>query len=54
MSAQPDHSAQITGEDIDFDSPAQKGWSFFTKFLFWNILTAIAALLFIGALTVGR
>ncbi len=54
MSAQPEHSAQITGEDIDFDSPAQKGWSFFTKFLFWNIVAAAGALLFIGALTVWR
>ncbi|MDE1905455.1 MAG: hypothetical protein KGH75_03275 [Rhodospirillales bacterium] len=54
MSAQPDHSAQITGDEVDFDSPAQKGWSFFTKFLFWNIVAAIGALLFIGALTVWR
>ncbi|MBU6449777.1 MAG: hypothetical protein KGQ26_09155 [Rhodospirillales bacterium] len=54
MSAQPDHTAQIMGEEIDFDAPAQKGWSFFTRFLFWNIVIAAGTLLFIGALTVWR
>ncbi|MDE2238668.1 MAG: hypothetical protein KGJ73_01915 [Rhodospirillales bacterium] len=52
MTAQPQHTAQNTGEDIDFDLPAQKGWSFFTKFLFWNIVAVAATLFFIGALTV--
>jgi hypothetical protein len=39
-------------EHIDFDNHAQKGWSFFTKFLLWNIISTIAALLVVGLLTV--
>lgn len=54
MTAQPDHIAQDTGFDVDFDAPAKKGWGFFTKFLFWNIAAAVFILLFIGCLTVWR
>ncbi len=46
-----DHSA-AAAEHVDFDSPAQKGWAFFSKFLLWNVISCIAILLFIGLLTV--
>ncbi len=54
MTAQPDHIVQDTEFDVDFNSPAKKGWSFFTKFLFWNIVSAVAILIFIAAMTVWR
>ena len=54
MKAQAEHTAKHTGEDIDFDAPAQKGWSFFTRFLFWNIVAVVGGLVFIAALTVWR
>jgi hypothetical protein len=54
MSARPEHTAQTMGEEIDFDQPAQKGWNFFSKFLFWNVIAAALILLSIGALTVWR
>lgn len=40
------------GTPVDFDGASQKGWNFFTKFLFVNVVAAAAVLLFIGALTV--
>ena len=46
-----DHSAAPV-TNVDFSTPAQKGWAFFTKFLLWNIISCIAILLFIGVLTV--
>ncbi len=54
MKAQPDHTAQDADFDVDFDAPAQKGWSYFTKFLFWNIVMAAGGLIVIAALTVWR
>jgi hypothetical protein len=41
-----------TEQKIDFDTPAQKGWASFTKFLTVNLVVIIAVLLLIGALTV--
>ena len=54
MTAQPEHTAQNMGMEIDFDTPAQKGWSFFTRFLFWNIMAVASGLICIAALTVWR
>jgi len=51
LSTHAEHST-APAVDVDFDSPAQKGWAFFTKFLLWNIISCIAILLFIGLLTV--
>ena len=54
MAANAEHSTDATAniEHIDFDTPARKGWAFFTKFLLWNIISCVAILLFIGLLTV--
>jgi hypothetical protein len=54
MQTQPDHAAPQTDFEIDFDSPSRKGWGFFTKFLFWNVASAVFILLLIAALTVWR
>ncbi|HTQ70367.1 MAG TPA: hypothetical protein VMH92_02585 [Acidocella sp.] len=54
MATQPDHTAQETGFEVDFDSPSKRGWAFFTKFLFWNVVAAAAILILIAALTVWR
>jgi hypothetical protein len=51
MQAQADHGTKLT-EKVDFDTPAEKGWAFFTKFLLWNIIGCIATLLIIGVFTV--
>jgi hypothetical protein len=37
---------------VDFDTSSQKGWEFFTKFLFVNVVLCAAVLLLIGLLTV--
>jgi hypothetical protein len=51
VAAHGEHSAEPAA-NVDFDTPAQKGWVFFSKFLLWNIIACIAILLFIGVLTV--
>jgi hypothetical protein len=51
MQAQSQHGTEVA-TNVDFDAPAQKGWVFFTKFLLWNIIGCIAALLVIGVFTV--
>jgi hypothetical protein len=38
--------------EVAFDKQAQKGWEFFTKFLFSNVVVTILALLVVGLLTV--
>jgi hypothetical protein len=35
-----------------FDQHAQQGWNFFTKFLFWNVITVVVCLIAVGLLTV--
>jgi hypothetical protein len=35
-----------------FDEHAQKGWAWFTKFLFWNVVTVVGALVVVALLTV--
>lgn len=54
MAANAEHGTQTVEniENIDFDTPARKGWAFFTKFLLWNIISCAAILIFIGLLTV--
>jgi len=37
---------------IDFDTPAKKGWDFFTKFLSANVVATAVILVIIGLLTV--
>ena len=51
MQAQSEHGTEMVS-NVDFDSPAQKGWVFFSKFLLWNVISCIVILLFIGVLTV--
>ncbi len=49
------HTTQPTSGpeiQVDFDTPSKKGWDFFAKFLFVNVVIVIAVLLLIGALTV--
>ena len=36
--ASAEHYSTEHVENVDFDVPAKKGWSFFTKFLLWNII----------------
>lgn len=38
----------------EFNTHAKHGWDFFTKFLLWNVITIVGALLFVGLLTVWR
>ena len=38
----------------DFDTVSQKGWAFFTKFLFGNVVATVAALAVLALLTVWR
>ncbi len=49
MDAQPTNTAEIENE---FDQTSQTGWNWFTKFLLFNVLGAIGALLVVGLLTV--
>ncbi len=49
--AHGEHGTEVVS-NVDFDTPAQKGWAFFTKFLLWNIISCVVILLFIGLLTV--
>lgn len=35
--AHDEHGAE-TAQTVDFDTTARHGWSFFTKFLLWNII----------------
>jgi hypothetical protein len=51
MAANAEHGTP-TVEHIDFDTPARKGWAFFTKFLLWNIIACAAILILIGLMTV--
>jgi hypothetical protein len=51
MQAQSQHGTEVASS-VDFDTPAQKGWAFFTKFLLWNIIGCITTLLIIGVFTV--
>jgi len=51
LAAHGEHSSE-PATIVDFDSSAQKGWAFFTKFLLWNIISCIAVLLVFGLLTV--
>jgi hypothetical protein len=41
-----------TPAEVVFDNQAKKGWEFFTKFLFGNVVLTILALVFVGILTV--
>jgi hypothetical protein len=36
----------------DFDTVSRKGWEFFTKFLFGNVVATIVALVIVALLTV--
>jgi hypothetical protein len=36
------------------DAHAEKGWVFFTKFLFWTVISIVVILVAIGLLTVWR
>jgi hypothetical protein len=36
----------------EFDTASKKGWEFFTKFLFGNVVVTVVALLIVGLLTV--
>jgi hypothetical protein len=38
----------------EFNAHAKNGWTFFTKFLLWNVITVIIALFIVGLLTVWR
>lgn len=40
-----EHYSTERVEGVDFDTPAKKGWDFFTKFLLWNIIVTAALLL---------
>jgi hypothetical protein len=40
--------------EVDFDTHAQKGWGFFSKFLFMNVAAAAFILLLIASVTVWR
>ncbi len=51
MQAHAEHGTDSV-EKVDFSSPAQKGWAFFTKFLLWNIISCVVILLFLGLVTV--
>ncbi len=51
VAAHGEHKVE-PAENVDFDSPAQKGWAFFTKFLLWNIISCVVILLLVGLLTV--
>jgi hypothetical protein len=47
------HDPSITPPDLDeINTHAQQGWNWFTKFLFWNVVTTVGALLIVGLLTV--
>ncbi len=46
------HREDTPAEIAQFDRVSQTGWTWFTKFLLWNVLAIIAILLFIGLLTV--
>jgi hypothetical protein len=39
-------------EIAQFDRTAQTGWNWFTKFLLWNVIACVVALLVIGLFTV--
>jgi hypothetical protein len=54
MAGNANHSTDATAdiEHIDFDTPARKGWAFFTKFLLWNIIACATILILIGLMTV--
>ncbi len=49
--AQNEHGTEPAGP-VDFDAGSKKGWQFFTKFVFWNVIVIIAVLLLIGVFTV--
>ncbi|MGO9818925.1 MAG: hypothetical protein ACLPJJ_05330 [Acidocella sp.] len=53
QTTQPVHAA-APETPVDFDTPSKKGWEFFTKFLFVNVVLAVVVLLLIGLLTVWR
>jgi hypothetical protein len=38
--------------DEQFAEASKKGWAFFTKFLLGNVIATLAALIFVGLLTV--
>jgi hypothetical protein len=38
----------------EFDTVSQKGWQFFTKFLFGNVVMTVVALVILALLTVWR
>ncbi len=38
----------------EINGEAQKGWNWFTRFLFWNVVVIAGALIFVGLLTVWR
>ncbi len=51
MATQMDQSTE-TQAVAEFDTNAQKGWQFFTKFLVANVVVTVAALVFVALLTV--
>ena len=51
QTTQPIHAA-APDSPVDFDTPSQKGWEFFTKFLLVNVALCAAVLLLIGLFTV--
>jgi hypothetical protein len=49
-----EHTAreETPAEIAQFDRTAQTGWNWFTKFLLWNVIACVVALLVIGLFTV--